>query len=76
MSSVKLESGEVDATKRIGGNFSASPVSTDGKLYGINDDGEVIVLKADDSREELARNSFDGAIQAAASSLADGIFAQ
>ena len=59
VSSVKLESGEVATTKRIGGNFSASPICIDGKLYGISDDGEVTVLKADDSLEELARNSLD-----------------
>lgn len=59
VSSVKLETGDVLATKRIGGNFSASPVCIDGKLYCISDDGEVIVLKADDSLEELARNSLD-----------------
>lgn len=59
VSSVKLETGEVTATKRIGGNFSTSPVCIDGKLYGISGDGEVIVLKADDRLEELARNSLD-----------------
>ncbi len=59
VSSVKLNTGDVLETKRIGGNFSASPVCIDGKLYGISDDGEVIVLKADDSLEELARNPLD-----------------
>lgn len=59
VSSVKLESGEAVTTKRIGGNFSASPICIDGKLYGISDNGEVIVMKADDSLEELDRNSLD-----------------
>lgn len=59
VSSIKLESGDVVATKRIGGNFSASPICIDGKLYGISDDGDVIVLRADDSLEELARNPLD-----------------
>ena len=31
----------------------------DGKLYGVSDDGDVIVLKADDGLEELARNSLE-----------------
>lgn len=56
-SSVKLATGEVVTTRRIGGNYSASPICIDGKLYGVSDDGEVVVLKADDSLEELARNS-------------------
>ncbi|MBC7818751.1 MAG: PQQ-binding-like beta-propeller repeat protein [Planctomycetaceae bacterium] len=59
VSSVKLDTGDVVTTKRIGGNFSASPVCIDGKLYGVSDDGEVIVLRADDDLEELARNSLD-----------------
>lgn len=64
VSSVKLESGEVVTTKRIGGSYSASPICIDGKLYGISDGGEVVVLKADDSLEELARNSLDEPCQA------------
>lgn len=59
VSSVKLETGEVQTTKRIGGNYSASPICIDGKLYGISDDGEVVVLKADDGLEELGRTSLD-----------------
>ena len=59
MTSVKLDDGEVVTTKRIGGNYSASPVCIDGKLYAVSDDGEVVVLTADDALEELARNSLD-----------------
>jgi outer membrane protein assembly factor BamB len=46
-------------TKRIGGNYSASPVCIDGKLYTVSDDGEVVVIRADDTLEELARNTLD-----------------
>jgi outer membrane protein assembly factor BamB len=59
VSSVKLETGDVVGTKRIGGNFSASPICIDGKLYAVSDDGEVVVLRADDGLEELARNPLD-----------------
>ena len=59
VTSVKLDDGEVVTTKRIGGNYSASPVCIDGKLYAVSDDGEVVVLTADDALEELARNSLD-----------------
>lgn len=42
---------------RIGGNFSASPVFADGKIYLQSEEGEGIVLKANpDEYEELARN--------------------
>jgi outer membrane protein assembly factor BamB len=57
VSSAKLGSGEVVLTKRVGGNYSASPICISGKLYAVSDDGEVVVLKADDSFEELARNA-------------------
>jgi outer membrane protein assembly factor BamB len=56
-SSVRLDNGEVVSTKRIGGNYSASPICIDGKLYALSDDGEVVVLKADDTLEELGRNA-------------------
>lgn len=59
VTSVKLDTGEVVTTKRVGGNYSASPICIDGKLYAVSDDGEVVVLKADDSLKELARNSLD-----------------
>jgi outer membrane protein assembly factor BamB len=52
----QLNDGKVIKTRRIGGNYSASPICIDGKLYGVSDDGEVVVLKADDTLEELARN--------------------
>jgi outer membrane protein assembly factor BamB len=59
VTSVKLENGETVTTKRIGGNFSASPICIAGKLYAVSDDGEVVVLTADDALEELARNSLE-----------------
>jgi outer membrane protein assembly factor BamB len=58
-SSVRLDNGEVASTRRIGGNYSASPICIDGKLYALSDDGEVVVLTADDRLEELARNALD-----------------
>jgi outer membrane protein assembly factor BamB len=63
-SSVRLDDGEVLATRRIGGNYSASPICIDGRLFAVSDDGEVVVLKADDSLAELARNRLDEASRA------------
>ena len=70
-SSVKLDDGSVVTTRRIGGNYSASPICIDGKLYCVSDDGEVVVLKADDSLEELARNPL-GEPSRATPAVADG----
>ena len=43
---VELATGKDVWTERIGGNFSGSPVCVDGKLYGISDRGDVVVLAA------------------------------
>jgi outer membrane protein assembly factor BamB len=64
VSSVQLDDGDVVSTRRIGGNYSASPICIDGRLYAVSDDGEVVVLKADDSLEELARNPLNEASRA------------
>jgi outer membrane protein assembly factor BamB len=42
--------------ERIGGEFSASPVYADGKIYFQNETGDGIVLKPGAKYEELARN--------------------
>lgn len=45
---------------RIGGDFSASPVFADGKIYLQSEEGEGVVLKANpDAYEELARNALE-----------------
>jgi len=42
--------------QRIGGNFSASPIYADGRIYLQSEEGEGIVLKPGTAYEELARN--------------------
>jgi outer membrane protein assembly factor BamB len=39
-----LEDGKNIARERIGGNFFASPVLVDGKLYNVSHDGEIVVV--------------------------------
>ena len=44
--------------KRFGGDFTASPVAADGKIFFTNEAGETLVLAADTERyDELARNA-------------------
>jgi outer membrane protein assembly factor BamB len=38
------ETGEVVWTQRIGGNFSASPIHADGRIYACNEEGKVTAL--------------------------------
>ena len=43
--------------KRVGGNYSGSPIIVDGKLYAISDAGDVVVLAAADKFEQLGSSS-------------------
>jgi outer membrane protein assembly factor BamB len=50
--------GKEIATERIGGNFSASPITAGGLLYLPSEEGEVVVLKpTDDALQVVARNA-------------------
>jgi outer membrane protein assembly factor BamB len=42
--------------QRIRGNFSASPIYADGKIFLLSEEGEGIVLKPGPKYQELARN--------------------
>jgi outer membrane protein assembly factor BamB len=50
------KTGETVWTERIGGNFSASPVGAEGRVYLLNEDGETIVLEAGRKPVVLSRN--------------------
>lgn len=50
-----LTSGEQLWLERIGGTYYGSPVLVGGKLYGMSDDGEVVVLAAAREFAELGR---------------------
>lgn len=44
-------------TERVDGNYSASPVCVNGNLYGVSEDGEVVVVRAAPTFELLGRSS-------------------
>lgn len=50
-----LADGRTHWQKRIGGTYMASPVCIAGRLYNISEDGEVVVLAASRTFEELGR---------------------
>lgn len=58
-SCVDARSGEAHWQERVGGNYSASPVYADGKLYLQSEEGTGVVLKAGKEFEELARNELN-----------------
>lgn len=51
-------------TKRIPGNFSASPLYADGKIYFSNHEGSTTVIQPGDSYEEIAVNTLEGQLMA------------
>lgn len=52
---VDLASGDLHWRKRIGGNYSSSPVRASNHLYCVSMDGEVVVLAAEKEFRELGR---------------------
>ncbi len=53
----ELQTGKSIWQQRVGGNFFGSPVCVNDCLYSISDEGEVVVIAADDRFEVLAKNS-------------------
>lgn len=45
---------------RIGGNYSASPIYADGRIYFLSEEGRSVVIAADREYRELATNSIEG----------------
>ncbi len=66
--------GELVWQQRLRGEFTASPVAGDGKVYFTNDLGETFVVRAgSDSYEELARNPLGEPVYASAAIAQRGL---
>jgi outer membrane protein assembly factor BamB len=61
---VEAATGKVRWQKRLGGNFSASPVCAGERIYCVADDGTVHVLAASATFERLGTNRLGGSTQA------------
>ena len=46
-----------EGQQRIGGNYSASPIYADGKIYIQSEQGDAIVLKPSKEFKQIAKNS-------------------
>lgn len=64
VSRVAARTGELQGQRRIGGNYSASPLLADGKLYFCSREGNTSVLKPDAELTEIAINTLNGQIMA------------
>lgn len=52
---VDSQTGQIHWKKRVGGNYSGSPVLADGKLIALSEEGEAVVLAASEEYVELGR---------------------
>lgn len=50
------KTGELIWKERVGGNFSASPLFADGKIYFQSEEGETTIIKAGKEYKEIGRN--------------------
>ena len=55
VSCIDVPSGNLVWQKRVGGNYSGSPVRAAGRLYCISAEGEVVVLAAKDQFDLISR---------------------
>jgi outer membrane protein assembly factor BamB len=61
---MKAETGELLWQQRVGGNFSASPVAAEGRIYFVGDNGETTIIKAAPELTVLAKNPLGESVQA------------
>ena len=56
--------GQVLATRRLGGNYAASSLYAGGRIYLFSEDGRTTVMSADEQLDVLAENRLDDGFQA------------
>jgi outer membrane protein assembly factor BamB len=61
---LEAATGRIVWQERVGGNYSASPVAADGRIYFLADDGLTTVIEAAPEFRVLARNPLDEKAQA------------
>jgi len=61
---LKAATGAIVWQERLGGNYSASPVSAEGRIYFVSDEGQTTVIAAGPTFEILARNPLGEKVQA------------
>lgn len=60
-------------TERVGGNYSASPLYADGKIFFANHEGKVIVIEHADEYKEITENSLGEQIMASPIAIDDAL---
>jgi len=70
---VNAVSGDTHWQERIGGNYSASPVFADGRIYFQSEEGKTTVVAPGTEFQSLATNQLEGSTLASMS-VASGSF--
>ena len=68
------KSGQSHYRRRLGGNFSASPISAGGRIYCCDEDGRTIVFAAGKEYKELAVNKLAGRFMASPAAASGALF--
>lgn len=61
---MKADTGEIVWQERVGGNFAASPVLANGRIYFVGDNGDSTVIEAGPEFNILAKNPLGEKVQA------------
>lgn len=69
-----IETGEQHWRKRLGGNFSASPLFADGRVYFTDESGKTTVVAPGRKYQQLAENQIDGQTLASLAPIDGAIF--
>jgi outer membrane protein assembly factor BamB len=70
---IRVSNGEEVWRKRLGGNYSASPLLADGKVYFQSEQGECVIVAANVEGTEIARNELPGRIFASYAVVGDDL---
>ncbi|QDU46745.1 outer membrane biogenesis protein BamB [Symmachiella dynata] len=71
---IDAKTGEGIWRKRLGGNFSASPIYADGKVYFFDEDGKATVIEAAREFRQLAVNKLGDGFMASPAVSGDSLF--
>jgi outer membrane protein assembly factor BamB len=71
---VDAKTGEPVWTERVGGNFSASPLYADGKIYACNEEGKVTVFAAERQYRVLGEGKFESGFMASPAAAGRSLF--
>ena len=66
---LNAETGDVHWQSRLKGNYSASPLYANGRIYFFSHEGLTTVIQPGTSFKELASNTLDGPIMASPAAL-------